>query len=152
MLMTGERERYTLAGLNLFIGVTAVLGGIGLMSGELPIPIELLADSPFTSYAVPGAVLLGVGLVALVGLLALVIGHPLGVPIAAAAGFLMVAYEAVEMLTVGFHLVPPLQPLYVVMGALTMVMAARVMQATPPSRSERTRAAKIMPGHPTRHY
>ncbi len=43
--------------LQLFIGVGAIFGGIGLIihpdGSFLQIPIELLANSPFTSYLIP---------------------------------------------------------------------------------------------------
>jgi menaquinone-dependent protoporphyrinogen oxidase len=58
-------------GLALFVGLTAVLGGIGLMIGwpsSATPPVTLLAHSPFRSFLVPGAVLFS--LVGLPGLYA----------------------------------------------------------------------------------
>ncbi len=68
--------RYALVVLQIFIGITAVLGGIGLVSdpsgAKMNVPLELLKNSPFANYLIPGLVLLlviGVGHV-VVGIIA----------------------------------------------------------------------------------
>ena len=46
--------------LQIFIGLGAVAGGVGLISGGLKFPLEWLRRSPFTDYLIPGLVLLTV--------------------------------------------------------------------------------------------
>ena len=64
-----------LGALQAFIGVGAVAGGLGLAldpSGEsVGIPLELLAETPFTTFLIPGIVLFAVnGLGSLTGAIA----------------------------------------------------------------------------------
>jgi hypothetical protein len=53
---------YFLGALQVFIGLTAIAGGFGLVSDpsgtKLNIPLDWLSNSPFTNYFVPGLVLL----------------------------------------------------------------------------------------------
>ena len=54
--------------LQIFIGLGAVAGGIGLISGGLKFPLEWLSRSPFTDYLIPGIILLSVnGIGSLIG-------------------------------------------------------------------------------------
>jgi hypothetical protein len=50
--------RISLIVFNLFLAVTAIAGGIGLLAGVNVPPIEFLKKSPFNSYFVPGLALL----------------------------------------------------------------------------------------------
>lgn len=64
--------RYSLGFLQLFIGIGAVAGGIGLVSApdgsSLRLPLETLERTPFRDYLIPGLVLLVVnGLGSLTG-------------------------------------------------------------------------------------
>src|SRR5262245_48898609 len=102
--MVGDRPgRIGLAILDGFLGVTAVLGGLGLVTNRFTPPLDALAGSPFTSYTIPGLVLLvvvgGSGLLA-----ALLLARRLawGVPVSGAAGVTLLVFEAVELAAVGF--------------------------------------------------
>jgi hypothetical protein len=61
MQKAGRRPiRIGLMFLDSFLGVTAVLGGLGLLL-RVPLfspPLDLLGGSPFGSYAIPGLALL----------------------------------------------------------------------------------------------
>ncbi|HEY7971490.1 MAG TPA: hypothetical protein VID96_01080, partial [Xanthobacteraceae bacterium] len=60
--------RTVLFDLNLFLGVTAVAGGVALLVGWIKIPLSSLAGSPFSDYTLPAALLVvavgGTGLLA----------------------------------------------------------------------------------------
>lgn len=43
--------------ITLFVGVTAILGGIGLITGLIQPPERLLQGSPFSDYLIPGLIL-----------------------------------------------------------------------------------------------
>jgi len=43
-----------LIGISLFNAVSAIGGGIGLVTGVLAVPTSLLRHTPFDSYVVPG--------------------------------------------------------------------------------------------------
>lgn len=71
-LKKGKGLAYGLGVLQTFIGLGAVGGGLGLAlepsGANLGIPLELLEGSPFSTYLIPGIVLLGVnGLGSLAG-------------------------------------------------------------------------------------
>jgi hypothetical protein len=122
-LTTGERAaRIGLIFLNGFLGVSAVLGGAALLFGWLGIPNDLLAGSPFGSYTIPALLLIvlvgGSGLLAT----ALVLRR-LAWDLAASslAGAIIVAFEAVELVVIGFSW---LLALYVAIGLAILLLAA----------------------------
>ena len=53
--------RITLVVIALFVGLWAIIGGVGLMTGAIPflrMPVEYLQGSPFSDYTIPGLLLL----------------------------------------------------------------------------------------------
>jgi hypothetical protein len=120
--------RVALLVLNTFLGLTAVVGGLGLLLGWYkPPPVELLRGSPFGSYAIPALFLLvvmgGGGLVAAVALLR---WHELGVPTSGVVGAMTIGFEVVQMLIIGFSW---LQVLYLVVGVIGVLLAVRMWRA-----------------------
>jgi hypothetical protein len=120
--------RVALVVLNTFLGLTAVVGGLGLLLGWYePPPVKLLRGSPFGSYAIPALFLLvvmgGGGLIAAVALLR---RHELGVPTSGVVGVMTIGFEVVQMIIVGFSW---LQVLYLVVGMLSVLLAVRMWRA-----------------------
>src|SRR5690348_8736022 len=99
----GRPARTWLIMLDAFLGVTAVLGGLCLVTGWYAPPLALLAGSLFASYIIPG-----LALVVLVGggsvLAAMLVARRAawGVAASAAAGVLILVFEAVELVVIGF--------------------------------------------------
>jgi len=83
----------------------------------LPLPVGALAGSPFSDYFVPGGILfavLGVGpLIVAAGAWRGVRWAP---QLTFASGVALLIWIAVEVAIIGFAWVPPLQPIYIVMG------------------------------------
>jgi hypothetical protein len=46
--------RLLLAAVEEFVSLAAVIGGVELVTGGLPVPIEWLVHASFTSYLIPG--------------------------------------------------------------------------------------------------
>lgn len=119
-------EQYLLVVLNAFLGVTAIAGGIGLLSGAIAPGPELLQGSPFTNYTVPGlALLVLVGGSALAATVLMWRRHSNGLLASACAGAMIVGFEIVEVLVIGS---PPglarnLQLFYFGLGLLIVVPA-----------------------------
>lgn len=108
--------------LDAFLGVTAVLGGLYLVTGWYAPPLAMLAGSPFASYIIPGlalVMLVGGGSVLAAMLVARRAGW--GVAASAAAGVMMLVFEAVELVVIGFTW---LLAFYVAVGLLILVLAA----------------------------
>jgi hypothetical protein len=108
-------SRFLLVGLQVFISLTALIGGAKLVSdpsgNAVGIPLEWLSGSPFPDYSIPGWVLvivigLGHGAASLSSALGF---RHLG-RVAIVQGGLLAGYIAVEVWAVGFRVV--LQPLY----------------------------------------
>ena len=126
-------ERIGLAILDGFLGVTAAIGGLCLLL-RVPFvtpPTDLLAGSPFGSYTIPGLALLvlvgGAGLLAT----ALVLRRsPWGVVASGLAGLMILVFEAVELLVIGFT---PLLALYMLLGFLILALAGRLFLLAHPS-------------------
>lgn len=100
-MMVKQVERYTLIVLDVFLAVTAMAGGIGLLTGVLDPGIELLQGSPFSTYTIPGLALLAiVGGSALLAAGLLLRLPQLGVLASAVAGMMIMGFELVEVLVV----------------------------------------------------
>ena len=95
--------------LQAFIGVGAVAGGLGLAldpSGEgLGIPLDLLEETPFATFLIPGIVLFAVnGLGSLTGAIASFARHRYAGHAATALGAFLIAWILVQVYWfAGFH-------------------------------------------------
>ncbi len=117
-----------LFGLNLFLGLTAVGGGVAIVAGWINVPLSSLAGSPFSDYTVPAILLATV-----VGCLALLAAWAarvriarITVPLSAVAGGAIIIFEIVEWSIIGFAW---LQAAYIGVG-VAIVATAMWMQAT----------------------
>ena len=115
---------YRLGILQVFIGVGAVAGGLSLVldpSGEtLGTPIELLKNTPFTTFLVPGIVLLVVnGLGSLAGAVASFTSHRRAGAMAVALGAFLVLWISVQVYWMGLHW---LHASYFVLGIVEAVL------------------------------
>lgn len=131
--------RIGLVALNLFLGLTAVGGGIGLLSGGITPGIALLDGSPFDSYLIPGLALLvlvgGSGLLAAVLLLR---RSAWGAAASGVAAAMILIFEAVEYSVIGYHW---LQAAYVAIGIAITAFAALHRWAEPRAAAGRLRVA-----------
>jgi len=123
------------------LGIGAIGGGLALVIGPrgevLPLPVSALAGSPFTTYCVPGLILvvvLGVG-----PLVAAVLAHrrhaaaPFFTVVVGAA---LVIWIAVEIAIVGYSSHPPLQAVYLGLG-IVIVLVGGMWTFTDPSARRR---------------
>jgi peptidoglycan/LPS O-acetylase OafA/YrhL len=130
---TGQRaERIALAILDGFLGITAAVGGVCLLlrvSFVTP-PADLLDGSPFTSYTIPGLALLA--LVGGGGLLATILTarrSPWGTLASALAGVMIIIFEAVELVVIGFT---GLLAFYMLLGVAILAVAAHLFALDQP--------------------
>ena len=124
--------RYALGILQIFVGITAVLGGFGLVSDpsgtKMNVPLELLKNSPFTNYLIPGIVLLiviGVGHV-FAGIVTF-LRHRYAGNISVFFGAFLALYILTEIWFIG--LVNFSQPLYFVLGAVELIFGLKLSRA-----------------------
>ena len=119
--------------LQAFIGVGEVAGGLGLAldpSGEsLRIPLELLEETPFTTFLIPGIVLFAVnGLGSLTGAIASFARHRYAGEMAMALGAFLIAWIAVQVYWfAGFHW---LHWLYLSLGIVEEALGWSVRRTT----------------------
>lgn len=116
---------YFLGALQVFIGLTAIAGGLGLVSDpsgtKMNIALEWLSDSPFSNYFVPGLVLLivnGVGNF-FAGIVTFLRNRYAG-NIAVAFGTFLVLFILIEVWFIGAQTL--LQPLYLLFGLTELVL------------------------------
>jgi hypothetical protein len=112
-------SRLFLAVLQVFVGLTAIVGGAKLVSdpsgGAVGVPLEWLSGSPFSDYSVPGWVLVvAIGLGHAAASLLSAFGHRQFGRAAIAQGGLLAGYIAVEVWAIGWQ--AALQPLYFILG------------------------------------
>jgi hypothetical protein len=133
--MKSRWQWVTLAVIDLFAAVSAIGGGIAVMSGASK-PGPDLAAGPFSwlisDYFVAGELLLVVvGGTALTGLVALLFSRTAGAGFTAAAGLVMMGWISGEVVLVGAHW---LQIVYFVTGLVMVTLAMLVEPLKAPGR------------------
>jgi hypothetical protein len=90
--------------IELFVGLWAVIGGVGLVTGVIPfleMPAEYLQGTPCSDYMVPGLLLtIVVGGSFLFAAATILSGGELGVLASALAGLILIGFEFVEVLII----------------------------------------------------
>lgn len=115
--------------LQAFVGVGAVVGGLGLAldpSGEsLGIPLDLLADTPFANFLIPGVLLFTVnGVGSLTGAIASFARHRYSGHAAMALGTILIAWIVVQVYWfAGTHW---LHWLYLALGIVELALGSLV--------------------------
>src|SRR5918993_4002158 len=103
-MIANRTARVTLVVLETLMGLAPVGGGLGLVltNGQLMrMPAELLEDSPFSSYVIPGLVLLRVGIINLAGAVAVSSRHRWGAPVSVVVGVMWMGWFVVQVAIVG---------------------------------------------------
>jgi hypothetical protein len=96
--MKQTRIRIALVVLEVFVALGAVAGGLGLLSGAIPVPRSALQGSPFVDYTVPAlALMVMVGGSMCFAAATILIGREMGVLASAFAGLAMMIFEMVEV-------------------------------------------------------
>lgn len=130
-----------LLGVDLFAGIAAVGGGIGLVGGGIQFPSDWLSGTPFGSYTGPGLILgIVVGGSALVAAAITLLSSRLaGAMASAIAGAVMIGWIVGEVGLIGY--VSWLQPAFFGYGLAMVALAALYRDATPSETD-----------HPARHW
>ncbi len=123
---------YALGVLQIFIGITAVMGGFGLVSDpsgtKMDVPLALLKNSPFTDYFIPGLVLLvvnGTGNV-LAGIVTFLRNRYAGI-LAIFLGTFLTLYMATEVWFIGLQNFS--QPLYFILGVGELILGLKISKS-----------------------
>ena len=134
---TPPRSRFAKAAivLEVLLGVGALGGGGALMLGPrgeiMPLPFSALKGSPFDTYFVPGLILFGVlGLGSLAAALLVWLRHPLAPATTTVVGVVLLIWIAVEIAIIGYSNDPPLQPIYLLLGAVITVVGLGWLRAS----------------------
>ena len=118
--------RTALLALDLFVGLTAVFGGMVLLLGISQMPIEWLRNTPFRSYLVPGVVLMViVGGSAAVAAVATWVKSEWDAFASLVAGVILTGWIFIEVAMIGLQ--SALQPFYLLLGLLMIVLAERLL-------------------------
>ena len=119
-----QRSRYALGllVLEVVLSLGALGGGLVLIMaprGEImPLPLSALAGSPFDTYLGPGLILFSVlGLGPLVAARLAWLRHPFAPVAALVVGVALLIWVAVEIAIIGYSNHPPLQAIYLTLGA-----------------------------------
>jgi len=114
--------------LEVVLSIGALGGGLVLIvapRGEImPLPLSALAGSPFDTYLGPGLILftvLGLGPLVAAGLAWR--RHPFAPLAAFVVGAALLIWVAVEIAIIGYSNEPPLQAIYLALGAVITVVA-----------------------------
>jgi len=124
--------------IELFVGLWAVIGGVGLVTGTIPflrMPVEYLQGTPFSDYTIPGLLLLlVVGGSFLFAAATTITGREVGVLASALAGLTVIGFEAVEAPIIDRYTTVlatsvPQQVLMVALGLVCFGLAASLWRA-----------------------
>jgi hypothetical protein len=120
--------RIALIVLTLFVAVGAGFGGMALiLEADLGLDPAWLDGTPFSSYVIPGFILLFVvGGSNLAAGLMLLFRHEQALLANFAAGAILMVWISVQIAMIG--LTSPLQPLYFFFGILTIALAWRLWE------------------------
>jgi hypothetical protein len=114
--------RVALSALELFVGLSAVMGGLQLVRTGFGMPAGWLAHTPFTSWVVPGVLLLAaVALPHLVAFALTVADHPRAAVASALVGAALIGWIGVQILVLRRYFF--LQPLIASLGAAELALA-----------------------------
>lgn len=117
--------RAVTVGVEVVLGLAAVYGSVGLLTGTIGMSDTWLAGTPFRSWAVPGlALLLVVAVPTLTAAILETRRHPRAELVSATAGLLQVGWIAVELLAMQRY--DPLQP--VVLALAIVLLATTVLR------------------------
>jgi hypothetical protein len=120
-------QRRTLVTLDAFLAVSAIGGGLALLSHWIDLPTELLKGSPFGSYTIPGlALTFLVGGGALGAAVAVLRSSAFGALLSASAGLMVIVFLMVELFVVGSEpgYMRSLQLVYFANGLLLIAVAS----------------------------
>ena len=120
--MNRSSLRISLVVLEVFVGVGAVAGGIGVATNGIGFPLEWLEGLPFRSYLIPGLVLvLVVGGSQFVAAVAVWRRRRWGTVASLAAGMILAGWISAQVAIIG--LVSWLQTFYFALGVLICSLA-----------------------------
>ena len=120
-------RRATLVALDGLLAVSAIGGGLALLSHWIEFPAEWLDGSPFSDYTVPGlALTLLVGGGAFAAAVATFRSQARGGPLSAAAGLMVIVFLTVEVVVAGSErgVMRSLQMVYFANGLLLVAVAS----------------------------
>jgi len=131
---------WILAGILLLAGAAAVFGGISLARDGFGMPLSWLRQTPFTSWALPGAALLiGVAVPQFTALGVIISGHRWALAASYLAGLGLVLWIAAQMLVLQRYFI--MQPAIAAAGAIEMLLAWLWQRATAAPGSSPARLA-----------
>ncbi|MGA9190361.1 MAG: hypothetical protein WBZ24_01390 [Anaerolineales bacterium] len=123
-MMTRRVSRLLLILLEGFLALTAIGGGIGLITGLLAMPVAYLSGSIFTSFLIPGlSLMVVVGGLAVVGAVLVAKRHRFAPAATAVSGLAIIFFEVVEVMVIGspVGVARNLQVFYLGLGLLILV-------------------------------
>ncbi|PVZ06367.1 hypothetical protein [Actinomycetospora cinnamomea] len=124
--------RIVLVLLEGLLGISAVYGAVGLLTGSIGMTDDWLTGTPFRSWLLPGIALFLVVAVPMLTAAALEVrGHGLAPAATVLAGVLQVGWIAVQLLLMQRYFV--LQPVVLVVAALILLVGG--LRGSPPSAS-----------------
>jgi hypothetical protein len=123
--METDMNRIALMILSFFVAASAAFGGVGLiLEADLGMDPALLDGTPFSSFVLPGYILLiAVGGSNLIAGILLLINHDQAPSFAFLSGSVLTVWIAVQVVMIG--MVSFLQPAFFAFGLMTMGFAYR---------------------------
>jgi hypothetical protein len=128
--MKHKGARLAICVLGAFIALTAIWGGIAILTGVDQFPLEWLRNTPFTNFTIPAFVLaIVVGGSSLIAAVTVFTGREVGVLMSMAAGLVMAGWIVVEVVTINAPKPTWIEGLYFGLGLVVFGLAAYLWMA-----------------------
>lgn len=145
-----EEAQFSLFATEMFVALTSLACGVGLVLGVIQFPRAFLQGSQFSDYTIPGlAMAVVVGGSALLAAAELLAGSRLAGALGALAGLILLAFEVVEVVGIDQNtgvwlpLVVALRAAYIILGLSMVALSIYLMWPAPRLRQARVRQASI---------
>ena len=117
--------------LQAFIGVGAIPAGIAMIynpsGSDLGMTVEMLINSPFTDFLIPGIFLLGInGIGSLIGALVSFLHYRYAGKIAIGLGIFLILWIFIQVYWLGLHW---LHILYFILGIIELVLGLKLQKS-----------------------
>jgi len=123
------RLYYLVAVLGGFAGLSAVGGGLAILSGIDKLPMAWLQNTPFNNFTIPAIILMIVGASSLCAALILFLKKELGTRVSAVAGLLMVFWILAEIALINAPKPSSIEILYLLIGLAQFGLATYLLRS-----------------------
>jgi len=113
-----------------FTGLSAIGGGLSILSGIDKFPFTWLQNTPFSDFTIPATVLIAVGVCSFAAVVIIFLDKALGILVSAIGGIEMISWILVEIALINAPKPSPVEVSYLLIGLVQFGMAAYLLKSS----------------------